>query len=78
MPVNIVWNYPIHIKSVAKQDMFESGSSIVDQVLHVHADSRQPGASRPVYNNMVRTANRVRQCERPADPQGELADFEVS
>ena len=57
------------MKSDAVANVFEPAHVIVDQILEENADSREPEASRPGYNNLLRNANRVRQKQRPDDPK---------
>jgi hypothetical protein len=58
-----------------KTKVFEAASSIVDAVLQENANNREPSASCPVYDNMKRNCNRIRQRLRPMDPRD--LDFEL-
>ena len=59
----------------AKADIFTSAPTVVEKILEEDADPKKPEYSRPNYNNIVRTANRHRQTDRPTEPQD--MDFEV-
>ena len=64
------------MKEVAVAHVFEPAHVIVDQLLEEGADPREPEASRPAYQNLLRNCNRIRQKQRPEDPKD--MDFEVS
>lgn len=62
-------NIILQVKQQAKQAKFEErSSSIVEKAIRTHGDVSAPAGSRPNPVYLVRTANRVRQMDRPKDP----------
>uniref|UniRef100_K1QHJ6 FLYWCH-type domain-containing protein n=1 Tax=Magallana gigas TaxID=29159 RepID=K1QHJ6_MAGGI len=57
------------VKQQAKDAKFEErSSSIVEKAITAHGDISAPAGSRPNPGYLIRTANRVRQMDRPKDP----------
>ena len=64
------------IIETAKADIFTSAPTVVEKILEEDANPKKnPEYSRPNYNNIVWTANRHRQTDRPTEPQD--MDFEI-
>ena len=63
------------VKEKARESIFKSGQSIVDEVIGNKLDD-VPGPSCPKPANLIRMANRARQADRPAEPKD--LDFEVA
>jgi hypothetical protein len=63
------------VVDLVKKELFVPAPTIVEQVLEEYADHREPEFSRPKFTNIVRTANRKRQADRPEEPKD--INFEV-
>ena len=56
------------MKAQAKENMFKSAATIVEQVMNKDVDRSAPNPSLPSAANLARRTNRMRQKMRPADP----------
>ncbi len=54
---------------------FTSAGTVVEDIIVYSMDPEQPFPSLPKISNLVRTANRVRQAQRPSHPQD--LDFDL-
>lgn len=63
------------MKTVGKQQIFESANVLVGEVTRRHQHPDQPEAARPSQEALLKMCNRSRKCLRPEEPKG--LDFEV-
>ena len=65
----------MQVKQLSKDRIFQSASSIVEQVLRDKGDLELPESARPKPANLIRMANYCRQKMRPEEPK--TLDFQV-
>ena len=68
--INVIYNLHItfKVKTVARQEMFESAQTLVKTVTDNKNDPQQPEHSRQRVDDLVRICNRTRATLRPSDP----------
>ena len=70
--INVIYNLhtciTFKVKTVARQEMFESAQTLVKTVTDNKNDPQQPEHSRQRVDDLVRICNRTRATLRPSDP----------